>query len=71
MSNPAIHDEFLANNGANKSTLDWERTSPDVPGAKITAKVEVEGLSDAQRATYVIQIRQALAGLPGWGGGDY
>jgi hypothetical protein len=71
MSNPTIRDEFQAHNGANKSTLDWVRTSPDVGGAEISAKVDVEGLPDEIRARYLIQIRQALAGLPGWGGGDY
>lgn len=71
MSNPAIRDEFQAHNGDSNSSLTWKRTSPDVPRAEISGQIIIEGLSDEQRARYVIQIRQALAGLPGWGGGDY
>ncbi len=68
---PRIRDDFLANNKEQDSSLKWERTSPDVPEAKIKATFDLAGLSYAQRARYLVEIRQALSGLPGWGGGDY
>jgi hypothetical protein len=71
MSNPTIIDKFTADEGADTATLRWKRASDDVPGAEIVGEFTVTGLSEEQRAKYLIDIRQALAGLRGWGGGDY
>lgn len=71
MSNPTIIDKFTADEGATTATLKWKRTSDDVPGAEIIGEFTVVGLSEEQRAKYLIDIRQALAGLRGWGGGAY
>jgi hypothetical protein len=71
MSNPTIIDRFVADEGAITATLKWKRTSDDVPGAEIAGEFTVTGLTEERRAEYLIDIRQALAGLRGWGGGDY
>lgn len=68
---PRIRDNFVAANREEASTLKWDRSSPDVPDAQIEATFEVTGLPYARRAQYIIEIRRAIASLPGWGGGDY
>ncbi len=66
-----IRDNFLAANREEASTLKWDRTSPDVESAKIECSIQITGLPYARRAQYLLDIREKLASLPGWGGGDY
>ena len=72
MSDPIrMQEQFNWHEAEGRMTMTLVRSSPDVPGAKVTMTMEVVGLGRERSITYLRNARQAWTGLPSWGGGDY